>query len=330
MVSRTGLLYKVKLNKTSFEQNPGRINLPAGKYVAEIREGIFNYNGYGVDAEILYIQDNKKKKIKFMNLGRFDDESTARDVYQGMTIEFHHGGGEILVYNPKPANQCFGKLEGNVDIAIWDGSMFGSIGGNFEPQEYNPKGTKNVLMLVNDPVNKPYLAQIKANVRWQRDLTNLGDYNLLIVPPESFSFLYKIRDNDCLDTYIKSGGNVYFIGASLYYLNYLNDLPLDLPWYMGQGQYNSASVVAGDVIVDNNNDLLRFVTDVTIPIIKSDNCMCALRRKINNEMINIGGVMKRIQLGSSKISWSSYFLLKHDYTYKWNDLVHKQIDWLLQ
>lgn len=325
-----GLLYLIKLNNTSFEQNPGRINLPKGHYVAEIREGSFSYKfGYSSDVEVLYRSKDGKKKIKFPNFGKFKTKENAENIYQGISVEFQHEGGEIEVYNPKPANQYFNKIVGECIVGIWDGRTFGSPFGCFEPQGYNPTSNNNILILRNG-TSRPYQTMMEDNwnVTWQSDLSDFGKFNAIIVPPESYSFIYKIRDKDCLDSYIKSGGRVYLVGAALQYLSYYNSIPFKAPWYLDNNEYNVIATSAGDMLGSNFNEYIRFNTSLTIPALMGDGMVY-----LYSSDINIGNkwcAMKRIKHDKGKIVWSSFFLMDYDNTENWNNLVLDQISWLLE
>ena len=328
-----GLLYLVELNNSSFEQNPGKMHLPKGKYVVEIREGVFSYKfGHAADVEVTYQNDKGKKRLKFPDFGRFSTEDGAKDVYQGMSVEFEHDGGEVEIYNPRSAKQFFGKTEGGCTVGIWDGKMFGSPTGQFESQIYKPISTNNVLILANNPDSSPYKSQLpdNLNVTWQSDLTDLGKYNIVVLPPESYSFLYKIRDKNCIDDYVKSGGRIYITGSALQYLNYYNNLPSDIPSYIGNGQYNSVATLAGDMIVGDNN-YIKFSTSLTVPVISSDddNQLAHLHSTDENIGKNLC-TMKRIEHNKGKVVWSSFFLMNYENTQNWNKLVLDQIDWLLK
>ena len=322
-----GLLYLVRLNNTSFLQNPGRMNLPAGKYVVEIREGAFSYKvGYAADVEVSYMRE-EKKRVRLPELGRFKSKETAQNVYQGLAVEFEHDGGVVEVYNPRPANHYFGKILGECVVGVWDGKMFGSPSGVFEPAEYKPVGENNILILTSDTSIKSYNS-IDANLTWQSDLTDFGKYNLVVIPPESFSFLYKIRDKNCLDPYLRSGGRIYLVGAAPQYLSYFNTLPFELPWYMDGDQYNSIAAPAGDMIAGDSN-YIKLNSSLTVPMIKSKGGLAYLRT--SDELIGKGWcAAKRFEHNKAKVVWSSFFLMDYEYTEKWNKLVLDQIEWLLK
>lgn len=323
-----GLLYLVNLNDTSFEQNPGKIDLPKGRYVAEIRDGTFYYKmGYAADVEITYTHGSKKR-LRFPEFGRFDTKETAENVYQGLSIEFEHDGGEIEVYNPRPAKQYFGKVLGECVVGIWDGQMFGSPVGCFEPPKYEPVGDNNILILTSNPELRPYQS-IKGNLTWQSDLKDANKYNVIVVPTEAYSFLHKMRDQNCLDSYLKSGGRVYLTGTAPQYLNYYNILPFDLPWYLGSGQFNMIAALAGDMVVGNDTNYVKLNKSLTIPLISGDG-LAYLRS--SDQRINDYSwcAAKRIECEGGKVVWSSFFLMDYDNTEKWNKMVLDQIDWLIK
>lgn len=327
-----GLLYLVRLNGTSFEQNPGKIKLPKGHYVAEIREGVFSYKfGHGADVEVTYKQGSKKR-LKFPELGRFKTRETAEDIYQGMSIEFEHDGGAVEVYNPRPAKQYFGKILGECIVGVWDGKMFGSPKGQFEAQKYEPVGKDNILILTSNIESSPYKKQMsKWNLTWQSDLKDYGKYNLIIIPPESYSFLHKMRDKNCLDPYIRSGGRIYIVGAAPQYLSYYNTLPFDLPWYLGNGKYNTVATAIKDMIIGKSRNYIKLNTSLTIPLVFSDdNNKLAHLHSSDEKIGKTWCAMKRMEHQNSKIVWSSFFVMDYDNTENWNNLVLDQIDWLMK
>jgi len=326
---KRGLLYTVNLNKSSFEQNPGRFNLPKGRYVVEIRDGTFNYqSGYSVDVEVKYFKDGKKQKIKFPDLGIYKNRESALDIYLGMSIEFDHDGGDVEIYNPKPSRQWFGRMDGNCIVGVWDGKMFGSPFGVFEPQECKPE--KDILILTNDPESKPYQI-IGDNITWQSDLKDYGKYKTLIFTPESYSFLHKIRDNNCIEPYIKSGGNIYFSGFSPRYLSYYNVLPFECPRHISVGEFNSVATFIGDSIVSGGEDHIKFQTSLTVLALNNKEDCVANLQSFDSDIDDKWCVMSKKENDSgSKIVWSSFFIMEYDNTEKWNNLVLDQIGWLLK
>lgn len=326
-----GLLYLINLNSTSFEQNPGKMNLPKGRYVAEIREGTFSYKmGHAADVEITY-QHGSKKRLRFPEFGRFETREVAENVYQGLSVEFEHDGGEVEVYNPRPAKQYFGRVLGECLVGIWDGRMFGSPDGNFESQEYKPVGNNNVLVLTNNPESKPYQS-IKGNLTWQSDFKDAGKYNAIVIPPESYSFLHKMRDQNCLDSYLKSGGRAYLVGISPQYLSYYNVLPFDLPWYLGKGQFNMVAASVGDMIIGDGANYIKLSTSLTMPLILGDDGCQIAKLRSSDRTINDQSwcAIKRVECGEGKVVWSSFFLMDYDNTENWNKLILDQMDWLMK
>lgn len=322
-----GLLYLVNLNHTSFEQNPGRFSLPKGRYVAEVRDGVFDYkNGYSADVGVKYVNGGKKKILKFPDLGTYKDKESALNAYLGMSVQFDHDGGNVEIYNTKASKRWFGKMKGKCVIGVWDGKLFGSPSGVFEPQECTHQ--KDMLILTNNPKLKPYKDIIDANIDWQSDLSNYGKYRILVLPPESYSFLYKIRDNNCLDTYVKSGGSIYLSGFSVKYLSYYNTLPFNSPWYLGDGKFNSVATSFGNTINIGGKNYIKFQSSLTIPVVQTQDAGIAYLKGSNIE--EDWCAMKRKENGNGKIVWSSFFIMNHENTENWNKLVLKQIEWLLK
>mgnify|MGYP006277801357 CR=1 FL=1 len=333
-------LFLVKLNKTSFAQNPGKMALPCGRYVAEIRNGSFSYSGtnagYSADAEISFMKGGNKHLIRFPELGRYPDMDSAQDIYQGLTIEFEHDGGWVEVYNPSPSSIYHNKCDGQCSVAIWNGDNFStpaSEHGFVDIEAYAPKGDKTrILILTSNPSNKPYSNIINADMLWQPNLIGIGKFDALIVPPEGFSLLPMARDYECFEKYINSGGRVYLSGASPFYLSYLNMLPQQVPQYLGSEEYNTVSTVPGDIISHGDENLVRFGMSVTVPFLSindGEDQIAFLRQNSDGKTGNTWCAMKRRVVGKGKIVWSSYFVLNYDHTNKWNELVLQQIDWLI-
>lgn len=333
-------LFLVTLNKTSFTQNPGRIALRCGRYVAEIRKGVFLYAadamGYGVDVEIAYNKNGKRQTVRFPDFGRYPNADAAQGVYQGLTIEFEHDGGWVEVYNPNPSVLYHDKCTGHCDIAIWDGKDFAipiNKKGFEKIKGYSPGSERSILMLTSNPDGMPYKNQIEGKLSWQPDLIGLEKHNALIISPEGLSLLPAVRDNECIQSYLNAGGRVYLAGASPYYLGFINFLPQPVPEYLGVEEYNTVGTVPGDLIVSGNQNLLRFSQSIAVPFLSANDKeeqIAWLRQNIDGEIKQSWCAMKRKTVGQGKIVWSSYFLLDYDNAEKWNDFILQQIDWLVR
>ena len=341
----TGWQYLVTLNNTNFEQNPARIALRCGRYTAEVRSGLYYYDtdrsGYGLDVEICYKKENKKQTIKFPNFGRHGKESNARSVYHGLTIEFEHDGGWLEIYNHNPATLYNNKTKGGCSIAIWDANQF-SIKSrqqkNFRNLEsYTPSklGTPNkttMLVLTDRPQSQPYKNLLRTDLHWQSDLTNLSQYSVVIIPPESFSLLPIVRDNECLQQYLNSGGRIYLSGASPHYLSYANYFPHPIPEYIGSEQYITVGISAGNMI-KADRQVLNYDTPVTIPFLtidENEEQLAYLQQTVDGIAKNTYCAMKRKVVGKGRLVWSSYFILDYQFVDRWNELVMQQLNWLME
>jgi hypothetical protein len=307
--------YLVKLNNTSFYNNPGKINLPEGRYVAEVRDYVFKYpNGYSADVELSY----SGGKLRIQNFGRFDDPEYAINIYSGSIMEFQHKGGDVEVYNPNPNPGC----EGSCNVAIWDWDEFDFSEGQFELKYDKNNQYNRILVLTKKPGLMPY-SSLNYNLFWQDDLSSIEKYRCLIFAENSFSLIHKFRDQ--LENYIKSGGRVYFTGSAPLYLNGTHSVPQSLPIYFGKYIYNSSIVNPGSCIRNAHDvEVLRFGESVSIPVMDG----------VGTSYLDDGDGLKLCtsmgnQYGDGKVIWSSYFILDYPSTERWNKLVSDQIGWLL-
>jgi hypothetical protein len=333
MTKRFSYLYLIKLNHTCFDINPGRIELPKGRYIAEIRDGTFGYKlGFAADIQVTYMSNGKKKHTKLPELGRFDNAESSRDAYQGLAIEFNHDGGAVEVYNPRLASTFHGQCTGTCDVAIWDANNFGapvSEEGFKDIEDFNAD-SNGVLIVTSNPKTKPYADKIGANLHWQSDLRNLSKYRVVVFPQESYQFLPMVRDNNCIDQYVKSGGRIYLIGAAPQYLTYEQAILKDLPSYLGDGKYSTVGILGGDHIVkDDGSYLLSFGTPVTVPMISTKTGQIARLRNTSGIHDWCAATRNAPDKGG-KIAWSSYFLMDYANSENWNRMVLAQIDWLTQ
>ena len=323
-------LYLIRLNETSFANNPGKVILPKGCYIAEIRDGVFAYNmGYSADVEIMYNSNGHNKVIRLPEFGRFGSIEVAKNAYCGLTIEFCHDGGTVEVYNPKPAKFFIGKCSGECIVAIWNANDFGaplSVDGfnNIEP--YTP-GNDKILIVSSNPYSNHY-RMIGDNVVLQPHLSGLSKFGCVIFPPESYPLLYMVRDNECIERYLDTGGRVYIVGSAIQYLSFYNILPIKLPKYVGDGEYNTVAVLPGDTLTVTEMNVIKFSTTVTVPMINvSDEEQIVM---LKNDKLHGWCAMKRKLIGNGKLVWSSYFISNYQHSERWNELVLKQINWLMQ
>jgi len=332
-LSLSGCLYLIRLNKTSFAPNPGRMELPAGRYIAEVRDGLFHYQtGYAADVEVSHVVLGKRRTARLPDLGRFGKMEVAMNAYQGLAIEFTHEGGQVDVYNPRPSNQYYGKCEGEVVVAIWNAEEFGASlneNGFKGIEKRSPSSEVELLVIAANPKLEPYKNDLSYNLSWQSDLLNIGKYHAVIFPIESFQILHMVRDNKCIEEYIKMGGRVFLVGSSMQYLSYYNILPLKLPEYLGEGEFNTVAVSSGDALVSNDTELMSFSNTITIPMIKASG---QATLKNTKEWCAI----KRNEVGAGKVVWASYFMTnimrQSDgvFSENWNKMIVDQIEWLIK
>jgi hypothetical protein len=77
------------------------LELPKGRYAASIRDMNARIGGkYGVTVKIQYTENGAKKAVQFLDKGRFDSLTDAKNAYEGLSLAFNHDGGDIHVYFP--------------------------------------------------------------------------------------------------------------------------------------------------------------------------------------------------------------------------------------
>jgi hypothetical protein len=87
------------------------VSLPEGKYVAIIEETDSNINGYYYPPiRIQHVLNGKKKLSQFLLKGKFKSAGQSQNAYVGLTLPFHHEGGDISIF--------YGVLSGSVDHGI--------------------------------------------------------------------------------------------------------------------------------------------------------------------------------------------------------------------
>lgn len=78
-----------------------KIELPAGKYAAVIREATASIAGHHrANVKLSYVQGGQQKTTEFLDKGSFNDLVEAQSVYEGLSIEFEHDGGFVYFYLP--------------------------------------------------------------------------------------------------------------------------------------------------------------------------------------------------------------------------------------
>lgn len=109
------------------QSNPVELDIPAGQYVAEIRECCFKYeNGYGADIGIEYNNEGTREELRMPQFGVLTTNTEAQSVYQGLTASFVHSGGTLKAYVLK-----FGNISNTVTLCIWNAACFSDVEPKF-------------------------------------------------------------------------------------------------------------------------------------------------------------------------------------------------------
>jgi len=78
-----------------------KIDLPKGRYAATIKSMDTRVSGkYGATIRIQYTSNGSKKTAQFLDKGRFDSSTDAKNAHEGLSLAFDHDGGDISVYFP--------------------------------------------------------------------------------------------------------------------------------------------------------------------------------------------------------------------------------------
>jgi hypothetical protein len=101
------------------------LELPQGRYTAIIKNLNAKVSGkYGAVIRIQHISDGANKTIQFLDKGRFELLTDAKNAYEGLSLAFDHDGGDVHFYFPSLPNP---NSSGNIEISI-------------EPVEVEPVG----------------------------------------------------------------------------------------------------------------------------------------------------------------------------------------------
>lgn len=85
----------------SASSNPAKLELPAGEYVAIIKESTASIAGHHRgNVKINYTQGNEHKSVEFLDKGSFNALADAQAAYEGLSVEFKHDGGYAYFYLP--------------------------------------------------------------------------------------------------------------------------------------------------------------------------------------------------------------------------------------
>lgn len=81
--------------------NAAKIDLPSGKYTLIINEMSVRIAGqYGSVIRVQHLYQGVKKVSTFLDKGRYEKLSDAKDAYEGLSLSVNHDGGEIALYMP--------------------------------------------------------------------------------------------------------------------------------------------------------------------------------------------------------------------------------------